>query len=65
MTEDKTTVDTEMTPEKKEDEIEVPKSLNINEFQELSLIDLHKAAQEAKLRVAGLRSKHQIVFEIL
>ncbi len=65
MTEDKTTVDTEMTPEKKEDEIEVPKSLNINEFQELSLIDLHKAAQEAKLRVAGLRSKHQIIFEIL
>ncbi len=65
MTEDKTTVDAEAPADEKEDEIEVPKTLNINEFQELSLNALHKAAQEAKLRVAGLRSKHQIVFEIL
>jgi len=61
MTEDKTTVD----PKVEADEIEVPKSLNINEFQALSLNDLHKAAQDAKLRVAGLRSKHQIIFEVL
>ncbi|MDA7920145.1 transcription termination factor Rho [Verrucomicrobiales bacterium] len=65
MTEDKTTADTEVAANEKEDEIKVPESLNVNEFQELSLNALHKAAQEAKLRVAGLRSKHQIVFEIL
>jgi transcription termination factor Rho len=39
--------------------------VDINRFQQRSLNDLHAAAQEIGLRVAGVRSKHQLVFEIL
>jgi transcription termination factor Rho len=45
--------------------IELPESVDINKFQQCSLNDLHAAAQEIGLRVAGVRSKHQLVFEIL
>lgn len=48
-----------------EPEVQVPEKIDINEFQQLSLNELHQAAQEANLRVAGVRSKHQIVFELL
>lgn len=45
--------------------IELPDSVDVNKFQQRSLNDLHAAAQEVGLRVAGVRSKHQLVFEIL
>ena len=45
--------------------VEVPEKIDINAFQQRSLNELHAAAQEAKLRVAGVRSKHQLVFELL
>lgn len=43
----------------------VPGEININAFQRRSLNELHEAAQKAGLRVAGIRSKHQLVFELL
>ena len=49
----------------KEPEVTVPEFVDLNEFQTRSLADLHLCAQEIGLRVAGVRSKHQLVFEIL
>jgi len=46
-------------------QVPVPESLHINEFQKTPLAALHEIAQEIGLRVAGVRSKHQLVFEIL
>ncbi|MCL4107893.1 UNVERIFIED_CONTAM: hypothetical protein GTU68_001210 [Idotea baltica] len=43
----------------------VPEFIDLNEFQQEPLAKLHALAQEANLRVAGVRSKHQLVFEIL
>ncbi len=53
--------------EKKEEvpQVDVPGQVVINEFQQKSLNDLHAIAQELRLRVAGIRSKRQLVFEIL
>ena len=51
-------------PEKKP-EIKVPEYVDLNDFQKESLTSLHAIAQEIGLRVAGVRSKHQLVFEIL
>ncbi|MEM1442007.1 MAG: transcription termination factor Rho [Verrucomicrobiota bacterium] len=51
-------------PEEKP-KVEVPESININDFQKKSLNELHQAAQEGDLRVAGIRSKHSIIFELL
>jgi transcription termination factor Rho len=45
--------------------VNVPERVNVNEFQQSSLITLHEIAQDLGLRVAGVRSKHQLVFEIL
>lgn len=45
--------------------VPVPDSVDINEFQGKSLARLHEIAQELGLRVAGVRSKHHLVFEIL
>lgn len=45
--------------------VHVPERVNVNEFQQSSLITLHEIAQNLGLRVAGVRSKHQLVFEIL
>lgn len=45
--------------------VKVPERIVINDFQTKSLNDLHQAAQEANLRVAGMRSKHALVFELL
>lgn len=50
---------------KPDPEVSVPKRIDVNEFQEKSLNELHQAAQEADLRVAGVRSKHAIIFELL
>jgi transcription termination factor Rho len=44
--------------------VEVPGEIDLNHFQGKSLAALHEIAQELELRVAGVRSKHQIVFEI-
>ncbi|MCB1203637.1 MAG: transcription termination factor Rho [Verrucomicrobiae bacterium] len=45
--------------------VSVPPMIDVNEFQQKSLAELHDAAQEVGLRVAGVRSKHHLVFEIL
>jgi transcription termination factor Rho len=45
--------------------VTVPEKVNVNAFQQTSLIDLHEIAHQLGLRVAGVRSKHQLVFEIL
>lgn len=45
--------------------IAVPERVDINEFQRKTLADLHDIAQEIGLRVAGVRSKHHLIFEIL
>lgn len=45
--------------------VTVPESIDINQFQQKSLSDLHDIAQEIGLRVAGVRSKHHLIFEIL
>lgn len=45
--------------------VEVPAAVNVNHFQAKSLAELHEIAQELGLRVAGVRSKHHLVFEIL
>ncbi|MCB1232012.1 MAG: transcription termination factor Rho [Verrucomicrobiae bacterium] len=58
--------DEQKSPEKpQEPEVSVPEFVDLNEFQTRSLSDLHLCAQEIGLRVAGVRSKHQLVFEIL
>jgi len=68
MTEKATIAESEAKEEVVEDEVpavELPESVDVNEFQQRSLNDLHAAAQEVGLRVAGVRSKHQLVFEVL
>ena len=53
-------------PKRKEKpKLEVPEQVDLNEFQFKSLNSLHQAAQAIGLRVAGIRSKHQLIFEIL
>ncbi len=44
---------------------EVPEFINLTDFQLVPLAELHSIAQEIGLRVAGVRSKHTLVFEIL
>lgn len=48
-----------------ETKVQVPEFIDFNEFQKHSLTELHRLAQEIGLRVAGVRSKHQLIFEIL
>lgn len=55
----------EETAEEDVPAVALPESVDVNEFQQRSLNDLHAAAQNVELRVAGVRSKHQLVFEVL
>ncbi len=57
--------ETQETSDEAQNAPSVPDKIDINDFQNRSLNDLHKAAQEADLRVAGIQSKHQLVFELL
>lgn len=50
-------------PEEKQ--VDVPELINLNEFLKTTLASLQSQAQELGLRVAGVRSKHQLVFEVL
>jgi len=45
--------------------VEVPATIEMGELQKKSLNELHGVAQSLDLRVAGMRSKRQLVFEIL
>ena len=68
MTDKATIAKDEAKEETVEDEfpsVALPDSVDVNEFQQHSLNDLHAAAQNVGLRVAGIRSKHQLVFEVL
>lgn len=66
MTSEADTADEAEKPEKPEKpQVEMPESINLNEFLKYSLAELQKQAQELGLRVAGVRSKHQLVFEVL
>ncbi len=43
----------------------IPEKIDLNEFQQKTVGYLHALGVEHGLRVGGLRSKHQLVFEIL
>jgi transcription termination factor Rho len=43
----------------------IPESIDLNEFQKKSVAYLHELGVSHGLRVGGLRSKHELVFEIL
>ncbi len=43
----------------------VPESIDINQFQKKLIAELHLIAQSYGLRNLGVRSRHQLVFEIL
>ncbi len=51
--------------QKEKPKMVVPEEVDINEFQRVSLNDLQNAAREIGVRIAGIRSKHQLIFEIL
>ena len=63
MTSETDTAEDPDTP--KEPQVDVPELIDLNEFLKLSLADMQSQAQELGLRVAGVRSKHQLAFEIL
>ncbi len=63
MTSDADTADEADKPEKPQ--VEVPDLVDLNVFLKHSLAELQAEAQKLALRVAGVRSKHQLVFEIL
>ncbi len=66
---DHSTVDSEESsphPEAPEERnVAIPERIDLNAFQKKSLAELHEIAQELGLRVAGVRSKHHLVFETL
>ena len=43
----------------------IPERIDLNEFQKETVSELHALGVAHALRVGGLRSKHQLVFEIL
>ena len=61
--------DSEAPPEKgvenEKEKPPIPEFINLNEFQDQSLVELFTLGSELGLRVGGVRSKHQLVFEIL
>ena len=52
-------------PEEEKEKVNVPEFIDLSEFQANPLAALQGIAHEIGLRVAGVRSKHQLVFEIL
>ena len=67
MTEKATIAKDETKEETVEDEfpaVALPDSVDVNKFQQHSLNDLHAAAQNVGLRVAGIRSKHLSLIHI-
>ena len=42
--------------------VELPELIDLNEFQRRPLAEMHQLAADIGLRVAGVRSKHQLVF---
>jgi transcription termination factor Rho len=46
-------------------QIPVPEFIDINEFQRRTLAQHHASAEAVGLKVAGIRSKHQLIFELL
>lgn len=43
----------------------VPEFVDLNQLHDRPLAELHREAVAAELRVAGLRSKHQLIFELV
>ena len=55
----------EPRPEPEEPPVPIPDLIDLNEFQSRPLAEMQRLASDIGLRVAGVRSKHQLVFEIL
>lgn len=55
----------EPEPEPEKELPPVPDFVDINELHKKPLSELHRAAVEAELRVAGIRSKHHLIFELV
>jgi len=53
------------TPEAPPAPVEVPERVDLNGLQGRPLAELHREAVNAGLRVAAIRSKHQLVFELV
>jgi len=56
---------TKVKPEPEEPPVPIPDLIDLNEFQGKPLAEMQRLASDIGLRVAGVRSKHQLVFEIL
>jgi len=52
-------------PEPEEPPVPIPDLIDLNDFQGKPLAEMQRLASDIGLRVAGVRSKHQLVFEIL
>ncbi|MCF6311864.1 MAG: transcription termination factor Rho [Verrucomicrobiales bacterium] len=72
MTDEADTADEADKPKKREQaqkvdkvQVEVPEQVNLNDLLQCPLAELQAKAQELGLRVAGVRSKHQLIFEVL
>lgn len=55
----------EREPAQEKPEIQVPEFILVNDFHKKSVSELHQIAQELDLRVSGVKSKFNMVYEIL